>query len=101
MAREIAWYDLTLVPTMAQWDGLDSAYAFLRDQFGVVLAEDDDGNVYVETLAPNGNAARSGQVRFLFGALVLILGMPKGNLHQYIHLCKFGFSRFFLIFTEQ
>ncbi len=39
MAREIAWYDLTLVPTMAQWNGLDSAYAFLRDQFGVVLAE--------------------------------------------------------------
>ena len=27
------------------------------------IAEDDKGNVYVETLAPNGNAARSGKVR--------------------------------------
>lgn len=31
---------------------------------GVVLAQDDaTGNVYVETVAPNGNAARSGKVR--------------------------------------
>ena len=30
---------------------------------GVVLSEDDNGNVFVETLAPNGNAARSGKVR--------------------------------------
>lgn len=29
---------------------------------GVVLAEDDKGNVFVETVAPNGNAARSGKV---------------------------------------
>jgi len=36
----------------------------LKRPIGVVLAEDDDGNVFVETLAPNGNAARSGQVRF-------------------------------------
>lgn len=39
MTREIAWYDLTLVPSMAQWDGIGSAYAFLRDQCGVTLAE--------------------------------------------------------------
>ena len=39
MTREIAWYDLTLVPAMAQWDGTGSAYAFLRDQCGVALAE--------------------------------------------------------------
>lgn len=34
----------------------------LMRPIGVVLAEDDKGNVFVETLAPNGNAARSGKV---------------------------------------
>jgi hypothetical protein len=29
---------------------------------GVILAEDAKGNVFVETLAPKGNAARSGKV---------------------------------------
>jgi hypothetical protein len=29
---------------------------------GVILAEDERGNVFVETLAPSGNAARSGKV---------------------------------------
>lgn len=29
---------------------------------GVILAEDEKGNVYVETLAPKGNAARTGKV---------------------------------------
>lgn len=29
---------------------------------GLILKEDDQRNVYVETLAPNGNAARSGKV---------------------------------------
>merc|ERR1712151_151386 len=30
---------------------------------GLVLQEDDSGNVYVDTVAPNGNAARTGQVQ--------------------------------------
>lgn len=30
---------------------------------GLVLNEDERGNVYVETLAPKGNAARTGKVR--------------------------------------
>lgn len=29
---------------------------------GLVLNQDDSGNVYVETVAPRGNAARTGQV---------------------------------------
>ena len=29
---------------------------------GLILQEDDQRNVYVETLAPKGNAARSGKV---------------------------------------
>ena len=39
MTREVAWYDLTLAPSMAQWNGMGSAYAFLRDQCGVTLVE--------------------------------------------------------------
>mmetsp|Transcript_21731 Transcript_21731/g.28102 ORF Transcript_21731/g.28102 Transcript_21731/m.28102 type:complete len:196 (+) Transcript_21731:99-686(+) len=30
---------------------------------GLILNEDEQGNVYVETVAPKGNAARSGKVR--------------------------------------
>jgi len=35
----------------------------LKRPLGVVLAEDDNGNVFVETVAPRGNAARTGQVK--------------------------------------
>lgn len=35
----------------------------LRRPLGLVLDEDDDGNVFVQTVAPKGNAARSGQVQ--------------------------------------
>jgi C-terminal processing protease CtpA/Prc len=35
----------------------------LMKPLGLVLNQDDYGNVYVETLAPKGNAARSGQVK--------------------------------------
>ena len=38
---------------------------------GVVLDQDDNGNVFVETLAPNGNAARSGKVCLYYHYLVL------------------------------
>merc|ERR1719282_616615 len=34
----------------------------LRRPLGLVLNQDDNGNVYVETVAPKGNAARSGLV---------------------------------------
>ena len=30
MSREVAWYDLTLAPAMADWDGQGSAYAYLQ-----------------------------------------------------------------------
>ena len=42
--------------------GVDDTVVELKRPIGVVLAEDDNGNVYVETVAPNGNAARSGKV---------------------------------------
>jgi hypothetical protein len=35
----------------------------LNRPLGLVLNEDEDGNVYVETVAPKGNAARTGKVR--------------------------------------
>lgn len=41
----------------------DDTVVELNRPIGVILAEDDSGNVYVETVAPNGNAARSGLVR--------------------------------------
>jgi hypothetical protein len=35
----------------------------MRKPLGLVLNSDDEGNVYVETVAPKGNAARTGMVR--------------------------------------
>ena len=44
----------------------------LNRPLGLVLNEDENGNVYVETVAPKGNAARTGKVsngmRCLFGS---------------------------------
>lgn len=37
MTREVAWYDLTIAPDLAQWDGQGSAYDLIREQCGVVL----------------------------------------------------------------
>jgi GntR family transcriptional regulator len=37
MTREVAWYDLSAAPSLAQWDALGSAYGFIKDQCGVVL----------------------------------------------------------------
>lgn len=34
----------------------------LMRPLGLVLNQDDKGNVYVETVAPKGNAARTGKV---------------------------------------
>lgn len=31
MSRELAWYDLSAAPALAQWDGEGSAYAWLRE----------------------------------------------------------------------
>lgn len=42
--------------------GADDRVVELRRPLGLVLNEDPDGNVYVETVAPRGNAARSGLV---------------------------------------
>ncbi len=38
MTRELAWYDLTLAPALAEWDGTSSAYAWLREHCGLALS---------------------------------------------------------------
>uniref|UniRef100_A0A7S2N2W7 PDZ domain-containing protein n=1 Tax=Helicotheca tamesis TaxID=374047 RepID=A0A7S2N2W7_9STRA len=43
--------------------GADDRVVDLKRPLGLVLNEDDDGNVYVETVAPKGNAARTGLVK--------------------------------------
>jgi hypothetical protein len=42
--------------------GVDDRLVELKRPLGIVLNEDANGNVYVETVAPRGNAARTGQV---------------------------------------
>lgn len=42
--------------------GNDDNVVELTKPLGLVLNQDDNGNVYVETVAPRGNAARTGKV---------------------------------------
>lgn len=37
MSRELAWYDLTLAPALAEWSGEGSAYAELRERCGLQM----------------------------------------------------------------
>jgi hypothetical protein len=41
----------------------DDNVVTMRKPLGLVLNSDDEGNVYVETVAAKGNAARTGKVR--------------------------------------
>jgi C-terminal processing protease CtpA/Prc len=43
--------------------GADDRVLELKRPLGLVLNEDDNGNVFVETVAPRGNAARTGLVQ--------------------------------------
>jgi GntR family transcriptional regulator len=38
MTREVAWYDLTLAPSLANWDTSGSAYSFLEQQCHIKLS---------------------------------------------------------------
>mmetsp|Transcript_188 Transcript_188/g.286 ORF Transcript_188/g.286 Transcript_188/m.286 type:complete len:206 (-) Transcript_188:425-1042(-) len=55
--------DLFRASKAARQAGADDRVVELRRPLGVVLEEDDQGNVYVEAIAPKGNAARTGQVQ--------------------------------------
>jgi GntR family transcriptional regulator len=38
LPREVAWYDLTAAPALADWDIQGSAYRFLTEQCGIALS---------------------------------------------------------------
>ena len=54
--------DLMRFARQSRSAGVDDRVVELKRPLGLVLSEDDDGNVYVETVAPRGNAARTGIV---------------------------------------
>ena len=54
--------DLLRWARSARTAGVDDRVVELRRPLGVVLNEDANGNVYVETVAARGNAARTGEV---------------------------------------
>jgi C-terminal processing protease CtpA/Prc len=43
--------------------GVDDRLVELKRPLGLVLEEDDNGNVYVDAIAPKGNAARTGMIK--------------------------------------
>merc|ERR1712045_193142 len=57
--------------------GIEDNVVELRRPLGLILKEDRDGNVYVETIAPKGNAARKGGVRV--GDIVTMCSATFGN----------------------
>ena len=61
-------------------DADDNVVELMRP-LGLVLNEDDAGNVYVETVAPKGNAARTGQVSHrLYGIVHKVLSTGNVSL---------------------
>jgi hypothetical protein len=54
--------DLLRWARAARSAGSDDNVVELPKPLGLVLNQDANGNVYVETVAPKGNAARTGQV---------------------------------------
>jgi hypothetical protein len=54
--------DLLRFARQSRSAGSDDTVVELMRPLGIVLNQDDNGNVYVETVAPKGNAARTGKV---------------------------------------
>lgn len=54
--------DLLRWARSARTAGVDDRVVELKRPLGIVLNEDKSGNVYVETVAARGNAARTGMV---------------------------------------
>lgn len=55
--------DLLRFARQSRSAGSDDNVVELMKPLGLVLNQDDDNNVYVETVAPRGNAARTGKVK--------------------------------------
>mmetsp|Transcript_123 Transcript_123/g.162 ORF Transcript_123/g.162 Transcript_123/m.162 type:complete len:198 (+) Transcript_123:77-670(+) len=62
-ALNMADDDLTRYSRQQRFADADDRIVELRRPLGIVLEEDANGNVFVETLAPKGNAARTGGVK--------------------------------------
>jgi GntR family transcriptional regulator len=54
LSREVAWYDLTAVPKLANWDMSGSAYQFIENQGGLSLIE---GEQTIEAVISNAEEA--------------------------------------------
>merc|ERR1712176_765189 len=75
MAREDE--DLLRYSRAARSAGSEDNVVTLQRPLGLVLNQDNNGNVYVETVAPRGNAARSGKVKE--GDIVTMCSATFGN----------------------
>jgi len=56
-------FDLLRLARSQRQAGVNDRVVELKRPLGLVLDEDENGNVVVETVAPRGNAARTGQVK--------------------------------------
>lgn len=63
MAEDGNDFDLLRSARAARSAGVNDRVVELRRPLGLVLDEDENGNVVVETVAPRGNAARTGLVK--------------------------------------
>lgn len=68
--------------------GAEDNVVQLVKPLGLVLNQDAKGNVYVETLAPKGNAARTGKVRTSCGTVFPPLPGPRsfGCKYQLVYI---------------
>lgn len=83
MTRELAWYDLTLAPAMAEWDGGGSAYERLRKVCGLALGGADQ-SIEAVLSSPGESAAfdfESPQPCLLFKRMTRVI---TGALVEYV-----------------
>ena len=66
----------------------------LMRPLGLVLNQDENGNVYVETVAPKGNAARTGKVRAMAAGEVNTKSLELGDVGLFCLVHRLMFSTF-------
>lgn len=55
--------DMRRFEKAARYAGAGENFVELKRPLGLVLDQDDNGNVFVQTVAPRGNAARAGTIK--------------------------------------
>jgi hypothetical protein len=73
--------DLLRFARQSRSAGSDDNVVELIRPLGLVLNQDEDGNVYVETVAPKGNAARTGKVRRKQSIIAMVQQFDQFLLH--------------------